>query len=309
MARAYEPAAVEACWQAWWSAQGLHAPSTPPPKASNAADETVAPTFSLLLPPPNVTGVLHLGHALTVAVQDALTRWHRMRGARTLWMPGCDHAGIATQVVVERELQRSTGCSRHDLGRKAFVQRVWEWRDAKAGRIECQTQQLGASLDWGHAYFTLDAARSQAVTEAFVRLHDRGLVYRALRPINWSSVLQSAISNVEVEKMPLAGPTELCLPGYPAPIHFGLLYHVRYPVYDANGRRTGCDLVVATTRPETMPADMAVAVHPQDKRYRYAHGGTVQHPLTGHRLPIVLDADLVDLHFGTGAVKITPGRA
>ena len=282
-----------------------------------------------MLPPPNVTGTLHLGHALTVAVQDALTRWHRARGDDTLWVPGCDHAGIATQSVVERQIWRQRKLSRHDLGRERFVEEIWRWKEKTGDRIYDQIKSLGASLDWSRACFTMDAGFSRAVTEAFVRLHDRGLIRRATRPVNWSSRLQSALSDIEVDREAIPGPTLLEVPGYDEPIEFGRLHYVAYRVVvvgDGDGDGGTCDdaaaaarhrtsidsdaaeLVVGTTRPETMFGDTAVAVHPDDPRYAHWHGAHVENPATGQLLPIVLDAKAVDPEVGTGALKITPAH-
>ncbi|XP_042636050.1 valine--tRNA ligase-like, partial [Catharus ustulatus] len=298
----YSPGYVEAAWYPWWEGEGFFKPEfgrsleTPNPRG----------VFVMCLPPPNVTGTLHLGHALTVAIQDTLTRWHRMRGLTTLWVPGCDHAGIATQVVVERRLQRQRGLSRHQLGREAFLGEVWRWKDEKGGRIYQQLRRLGASMDWERACFTMDPGMSRAVTEAFVRLHERGLIYRSRRIVHWSCALRSAISDIEVEKKELGGRTLLKVPGYSEPVEFGVLVAFAYPL---EGAAPGEDpeLVVATTRLETMLGDEAVAVHPEDPRYQHLRGRFVLHPLTGRRLPVLHDA-FVDPAFGTGAVKITPAH-
>ncbi|XP_077645041.1 valine--tRNA ligase [Lonchura striata] len=298
----YSPGYVEAAWYSWWEKEGFFRPEfgrsleTPNPRG----------VFVMCLPPPNVTGTLHLGHALTVAIQDTLTRWNRMRGLTTLWAPGCDHAGIATQVVVERRLLRSRGLSRHQLGRQAFLDEVWRWKEEKGDRIYQQLRRLGASMDWERACFTMDPKMSRAVTEAFVRLHEQGLIYRSRRIVHWSCALRSAISDIEVEKRELGGRTLLRVPGYEEPVEFGVLVSFAYPLEGA-GPGEDPEVVVATTRLETMLGDAAVAVHPEDPRYQHLRGRHVVHPLTGRRLPVLHDA-FVDPEFGTGAVKITPAH-
>ncbi|KAM8793845.1 valine--tRNA ligase [Eudromia elegans] len=257
----------------------------------------------MCLPPPNVTGSLHLGHALTVAIEDALTRWHRMRGATTLWVPGCDHAGIATQAVVERGLRRRGGPSRQQLGREGFLREVWRWKEQKGDRIYHQLRSLGASMDWDRACFTMDPKLSRAVSEAFVRLHERGLIYRSKRLVNWSCALRSAISDIEVDKKELGGRTLLAVPGYEDKVEFGVLVSFAYVLEDSEEE----EVVVATTRLETMLGDVAVAVHPEDPRYQHLRGRRVRHPFTGRSLPIIYDT-FVDMAFGTGAVKITPAH-
>jgi valyl-tRNA synthetase len=275
LAKAFEPGAIEARWAPLWEARGY-----------NRAGETPdRPSFCIQLPPPNVTGVLHMGHAFNQTIMDALTRYHRMRGFNTLWVPGVDHAGIATQIVVERQLQ-AQGVSRHDLGRPAFEQRVWAWKEQSGGTITQQMRRLGASVDWTREYFTMDAKLSPVVIETFVRLYEQGLIYRGKRLVNWDPVLKTAISDLEV----VAEEEE------------GKLYHLRYPLADASGH-----LVVATTRPETMLGDTAVMVHPDDERYRLLVGKTVRLPLAEREIPIIADA-YVDREFGTGVVKVTPAH-
>ncbi|XP_014117987.1 PREDICTED: valine--tRNA ligase, partial [Pseudopodoces humilis] len=286
----YSPAYVEAAWYSWWEKEGFFRPEcgrsleTPNPRG----------VFVMCLPPPNVTGTLHLGHALTVAIQDTLTRWHRMRGLTTLWAPGCDHAGIATQVVVERRLLRSRGVTRHQLGRDAFLGEVWRWKE----EVTLWSSQSDLSCD--------PRKMSRAVTEAFVRLHEQGLIYRSRRIVHWSCALRSAISDIEVEKRELGGRTLLRVPGYDEPVEFGVLVAFAYPLEGA-GEGEDAELVVATTRLETMLGDEAVAVHPEDPRYQHLRGRHVLHPFTGRRLPVLHDA-FVDPQFGTGAVKITPAH-
>ncbi|HEX6362003.1 MAG TPA: valine--tRNA ligase, partial [Albitalea sp.] len=275
LAKSFEPAAIEARWGPLWEQSGVYEPTLDPAK----------PSFCTQLPPPNVTGTLHMGHAFNHTVLDVLTRWHRMRGFNTLWVPGTDHAGIATQIVVERQLQEA-GLSRHDLGRKNFVAQVWDWKSTSGATITRQMRREGASVSWGHEYFTMDEKLSAVVTETFVRLYDEGLVYRGKRLVNWDPVLKSAVSDLEVESEE----------------EEGRLWHIRYPLADASG-----SLVVATTRPETMLGDTAVMVHPDDGRYAAFHGKEVVLPLTGRTIPVITD-EYVDREFGTGVVKVTPAH-
>jgi valyl-tRNA synthetase len=279
MPKAFEPSTVEARWYAHWVDNGLFAASL------EAAD--ARPTYVVPMPPPNVTGSLHVGHAMRVTFEDALVRWHRMRGDNTLWQPGIDHAGIATQTVVERLLRRD-GQSRHDLGREAFVERVWRWKAESGGRIALQQRELGASADWGRSKFTMDDDMSRAVREAFVRLHEEGLLYRDKRLVNWDVEAQTVLSDLEVENDEGAQ---------------GELFEFAYRV-----EGTGEELVVATTRPETMLGDTAVAVHPDDSRYAHLVGKKLVHPFVDRLVPVVADAVLVDPKFGTGAVKVTPAH-
>ncbi len=274
----YDPALVEPRWYAFWESHGVFAASDAPADAR--------PVYVVPMPPPNVTGSLHMGHALMTTLEDVLVRWHRMRGFNTLWQPGTDHAGIATQTVVERLLARE-GKTRHDLGRDAFVARVWQWRRETGDRIHLQQRVLGASPDWARTKFTMDEDMSRAVTEAFVRLHEQGLMYRATRLINWCPECRTALSDLEVDSEEGAS---------------GELFEFAYEV------EGGGEIVVATTRPETMLGDTAIAVHPDDPRYTALHGKRVKHPFTGRTFPIVTDAILVDPTFGTGAVKVTPAH-
>ncbi|XP_057274014.1 valine--tRNA ligase [Pezoporus wallicus] len=297
----YSPRYVEAAWYSWWEQEGFFKPEY---GRSRVSEPNPRGVFMMCVPPPNVTGALHLGHALTSAIQDSLARWQRMRGLTTLWNPGCDHAGIATQVVVERRLWRTRGLTRHQLGRERFLQEVWAWKQEKGDRIYQQLRQLGASMDWDRACFTMDPKMSRAVCEAFVRLHEQGLIYRSTRMVHWSCALRSAISDIEVEKRELSGRTLLRVPGYEEPVEFGVLVAFAYPL---EGSGEGQELVVATTRLETMLGDVAVAVHPEDPRYTHLRGRYVLHPFTGQRLPVLHDP-FVDPQFGTGAVKVTPGH-
>jgi len=295
----YSPVYVEAAWYPWWEKKGFFKPEyqsgedlKPNPKGQ----------FVICIPPPNVTGNLHLGHALTLAIEDAITRWNRMRGKTTLWNPGCDHAGIATQVVVERKLKREQGISRHDIGRENFVNEVWKWKNEKGGKIYDQFRRMGASVDWDRACFTMDNKLSRAVKETFVRLHEEGLIYRANRLVNWSCALNSAISDIEVDKSEVTGKTLLHVPGYDKKVEFGVLVHFGYPIEDSDDT-----IVVATTRLETMLGDTGIAVHPNDSRYKHLEGKFAMHPFCNRKLKIVFD-ETVDPEFGTGAVKITPAH-
>ncbi|HWA81662.1 MAG TPA: valine--tRNA ligase [Acetobacteraceae bacterium] len=274
--KTYDPAAIEGRRYAEWEESGAFA----------ARPESPARPFTIMVPPPNVTGILHMGHALTFTLQDTLIRWRRMEGRDTLWQPGTDHAGIATQMVVERRLAEE-GSSRRALGREAFVERVWRWREESGGTITRQLRRLGASLDWPRERFTMDPGLSEAVRRVFVTLHREGLIYRARRLVNWDPKFQSAISDLEVESRAVKG----------------TLWHIRYPIAGAGGEF----IIVATTRPETMLGDVAVAVHPADGRYRALIGREAVLPLIGRRIPIIADP-YSDPEKGTGAVKITPAH-
>ncbi len=275
MDKSYNPHAIEQRWYEFWEQHGHFAPD-----ASSSA-----PPYCIMIPPPNVTGSLHMGHAFQDTIMDALTRYHRMRGENTLWQAGTDHAGIATQMVVERQLNTQNK-TRHDLGRDEFIKKVWEWKVQSGGTITRQLRRMGASLDWSRERFTMDDGLSRAVTEVFVRLYEEGLIYRGKRLVNWDPVLHTAVSDLEVISEE----------------ETGSLWHLRYPLVDADGV-----LVVATTRPETMLGDTAVAVHPDDERYRHLIGKTVRVPLCNRHIPIIAD-EMVDKDFGTGCVKITPAH-
>ena len=292
----YQPKYVDAAWQSWWEKCGYYSPDTTLP---------VSDKFVMVIPPPNVTGYLHLGHALTTAIEDTLARWHRMKGRVTLWVPGTDHAGIATQSIVERKLKKEEGVLKHDLGREEFLRRVWKWKEMYGNRITSQIRFLGASVDWSREAFTMDKNLSRAVTEAFVKLHEDGLVYRDTRLINWSCALQSAISEIEVDYIDVEGKTFLPVPNHDKreKYEFGMITAFAYRVEGSNE-----EIVVATTRLETMLGDTGVAVHPDDMRYKHLHGKFLQHPFVERRIPIILDPILVDMNFGTGAVKITPAH-
>ncbi len=282
LAKSFEPTAIEAQWVPLWEKSGMYQPTL----------DAAKPSFSIQLPPPNVTGTLHMGHGFNHTIMDALTRYHRMRGFNALWLPGTDHAGIATQIVVERQLQEE-GKSRHDIGRKNFVARAWEWKEHSGNTITGQMRRLGDTVDWSREYFTMDATQSAVVNETFVRLYEEGLIYRGKRLVSWDPVLRSAVSDLEVESQE----------------EDGFMWHIRYPLADADGKPSadGGSLVVATTRPETMLGDTAVMVHPDDERYTAFVGKQVSLPLCDRTIPVIADA-YVDRAFGTGVVKVTPAH-
>ncbi|KAG7207193.1 hypothetical protein KM043_008878 [Ampulex compressa] len=295
----YSPRYVEAAWYAWWEKEGFFKPEY---GGRDILETNPKGKFVMVIPPPNVTGFLHLGHALTNAIQDTITRWNRMKGRTTLWNPGCDHAGIATQVVVERKLWKEEQKTRHDIGREKFVEKVWQWKNEKGNRIYLQLRKLGGSFDWDRACFTMDPKMCRAVNEAFIRLHRDGTIYRSNRLVNWSCTLKSAISDIEVDKVELTGRTLLAIPGYKEKIEFGVLVSFAYQLVNSQER-----VIVATTRIETMLGDTAIAVHPKDTRYASYVGQFVQHPFCDRQIPIIAD-EFVDMEFGTGAVKITPAH-
>ncbi len=273
MDKSYQPKDIEQRLYERWEEKGYFAP------------QGDGEPYCIVIPPPNVTGTLHMGHAFQDTIMDALTRYHRMQGHRTLWQPGMDHAGIATQMVVER-LLNAEGTSRRDLGREKFVERVWQWKDESGGQIARQTRRLGASVDWSRDRFTMDEGLSEAVRHVFVQLYEEDLIYRGKRLVNWDPVLHTALSDLEVL----------------ADDEAGNLWHFRYPLASGDGH-----LVVATTRPETMLGDSAVAVHPEDERYKDLVGQQIILPIVGRGIPIIAD-DYVDPEFGTGCVKITPAH-
>jgi valyl-tRNA synthetase len=278
LSKAYEPGAIETRWADYWVKEKLFSVKTPAPGETR-------PVFTLLLPPPNVTGRLHMGHMLNQTQMDIIVRWHRMRGFITLWLPGTDHAGIATQLMVERDLAKE-GKKRRDLGRKKFIERVWEWKKVYGGAILDQMKRLGASVDWDREYFTMDDNLSHAVREVFVRLYEEGLIYRGKYIVNWCSRCETAISDLEVKHEDVAGK----------------LWEIRYPVMG-----TKEFITVATTRPETMLGDTAIAVNAKDERYKHLHGKYVLLPLMKREIPIITD-ELAQPEFGTGAVKVTPAH-
>ncbi|WP_373789563.1 valine--tRNA ligase [Delftia acidovorans] len=288
LSKSFEPAAIEAQWGPEWEKRGYGAAGV---RGTGQADAS-QPSFSVQLPPPNVTGTLHMGHAFNQTIMDSLTRYHRMKGHNTVWVPGTDHAGIATQIVVERQLQEQGIASRHDMGatppeaRKNFVSKVWEWKNQSGNTITGQMRRMGDSVDWSREYFTMDDKLSSIVNETFVRLYQQGLIYRGKRLVNWDPKLMSAVSDLEVENEEKDGS----------------LWHIAYPLADGSGQ-----LVVATTRPETMLGDAALMVHPEDERYQALIGKSVILPLVGREIPIIAD-DYVDREFGTGVVKVTPAH-
>jgi valyl-tRNA synthetase len=258
LTKAFEPAEIEQYWRTEWEKRGYFA-------ATTDADK---PCFSIQLPPPNVTGTLHMGHAFNQTIMDGLTRYYRMRGHNTAWIPGTDHAGIATQIVVERQLDAQK-ISRHDLGREKFLEKVWEWKQHSGSTITGQMRRMGASTDWSREYFTMDDKMSKAVTEVFVRLVEQGLIYRGKRLVNWDPVLGTAVSDLEVVSEE----------------EDGSMWHIRYPFADGSGH-----LTVATTRPETLLGDVAVAIDPTDERYAHLVGKTLKLPLTDREIPVIADS-------------------
>ncbi len=289
LSKSFEPAAIESRWGPEWERRGYGQAGYRGSKTPKSG----ADSFSIQLPPPNVTGTLHMGHAFNQTIMDSLTRYHRMRGDNTAWIPGTDHAGIATQIVVERQLQEQQ-TSRHDLGRKNFVAKVWEWKEKSGNTITTQMRRMGDSVDWSREYFTMDDKLSKTVTETFVRLYEQGLIYRGKRLVNWDPVLQSAVSDLEVESAE----------------EDGFMWHICYPFTEGPQLVDGAmaaGLVVATTRPETMLGDVALMVHPEDERYRQLIGKQVTLPLCNRNVPVIAD-DYVDKAFGTGVVKVTPAH-
>ncbi|XP_015690635.1 valine--tRNA ligase, mitochondrial 1-like [Oryza brachyantha] len=289
MAEQYSPRMVEKSWYAWWESSGFF----------GADSASTKPPFVIVMPPPNAAGALHIGHALTVAIEDALIRWRRMSGYNALWVPWVDHADIATQFVVERKLMRERNLTRHDIGPENFVSEVLKWKEQYGGTIFNQLRRLGASLDWSREVLQ----RSNAVTEAFVRLYKAGLIFRDYRLVNWDCTLLTSISDIEVDHIDLKEETMLKIPGYATPIQFGVLISFAYPLEEGLG-----EIVVATTRIETMLGDTAIAVHPEDKRYQHLHGRYAVHPFNGRKLKIICDAEMVYPTFSTGAVKIAPAH-
>ena len=285
LSKSFEPAALEAHWGPEWEQRGYGNAGYRGTGKPNAEAAAAGHNFAIQLPPPNVTGTLHMGHAFNQTIMDSLTRYYRMKGANTAWIPGTDHAGIATQIVVERQLQ-TQGVSRYDLGRDEFTKKIWEWKEKSGNTITTQMRRMGDTVDWSREYFTMDDKLSKVVTETFVKLYEQGLIYRGKRLVNWDPVLQSAVSDLEVESQEKDGS----------------LWHIAYPLSSGEGQ-----LVVATTRPETMLGDVAVMVHPEDERYQHLIGQTVTLPLVGRQIPIIAD-EYVDKEFGTGVVKVTPAH-
>ncbi|KAL9129407.1 MAG: hypothetical protein Q9217_002138 [Psora testacea] len=295
--KAYIPKVVESGWYAWWEKSGFFEPEL-------AADNKVKEEgcFVIPEPPPNVTGALHMGHALPNALQDTLIRWNRMRGLSTLWVPGCDHASISTQTVVEKMLRRK-GISRHDLGRKKFIEKVFEWKEEKQQNINNTIRRMGGSLDWSRERFTMDEGHTLATIEHFVRLHEEGLIYRANRLVNWCTALNTGISNLELDNKELQGRTLLSVPGYERKVEFGVMTHFNYPI-------EGSDEVIeiATTRPETMLGDTGIAVCPTEARWKHLIGKNAKHPFIEDRLLPIFTDEHVKEGLGTGAMKVTPAH-
>ncbi len=281
LAKSFDPKTIESKWYEFWESSGYYAAGLDPSKKDN---------FCILLPPPNVTGTLHMGHGFNQTLMDALTRYHRMRGDNTLWQPGTDHAGIATQIVVERQLD-AQGVSRHDLGREKFLEKVWEWKEYSGGSITKQMRRLGTSPDWSRERFTMDEGLNKTVTETFVRLYNEGLIYRGKRLVNWDVKLGTAVSDLEVVQEE----------------EDGFMWHINYPLVEVDAKLGLQHLTVATTRPETLLGDVAVMVHPEDERYAHLIGKAVKLPLCDREIPIIAD-DYVDREFGTGVVKVTPAH-
>lgn len=298
MQEKYEPKAVESAWSAWWEKQGYFTPD-----AKAALNTVESKRFIMVIPPPNVTGSLHLGHTLTCAIEDSLSRWHRMCGNVTLWVPGTDHAGIATQSVVERGLFKNEKLTRHDLGREEFLKRVWAWKEKNGNRICHQLRRIAGSVDWSREVFTMDEKLGRAVTQAFITFHDQGLIRRDNRLVNWCPYLRTALSDLEVDHEDLPGRTLIDVPGFDGKAEVGVLCEFKYMV-----KGTSDGLVVATTRLETMLGDTAVAVHPEDPRYTAFVGKELEHPFFPDRKMVVVADSMVDREFGTGCVKITPAH-
>jgi valyl-tRNA synthetase len=296
LAKSFEPQALEAHWGPEWERRGYGVAGVRGTGQPSAEAHAQGKNFAIQLPPPNVTGTLHMGHAFNQTIMDSLTRYHRMRGFNTAWIPGTDHAGIATQIVVERQLQ-DQGQSRHDLGRKNFVSKVWEWKEKSGNTITSQMRRMGDSVDWSREYFTMDDQLSSVVTDTFVKLYEQGLIYRGKRLVNWDPVLKSAVSDLEVESTEADGKMHYILYPFSAgPQEIGAIEG--HPAHSARG------LQIATTRPETMLADGALCVHPEDERYKHLVGKMVDLPLCNRQIPIIAD-DFVDRNFGSGCVKIT----
>ncbi|KAI9497019.1 tRNA synthetases class I-domain-containing protein [Zychaea mexicana] len=305
----YNAKAVEEGWYDYWQKEGLFKPSSSSNGISDSSSSSSSDKkqFTMITPPPNVTGSLHIGHALTLSIEDALARYRRMAGYDVQWIPGTDHAGIGTQSVVEKMIMRERQLTRHDMGREAFVKEIWKWRNKYGDHILNQMKRMGASVDWDNVFFTMDSPRYEAVQNAFIQLYKDGLIYRDTRLVNWCCALETVISDIEIDYKEIERRTLVPLPGRPQGVEFGVLHQFTYPVSDPtpNGVQ---GLTVSTTRIETMLGDCAVAIHPDDPRYKELHGKYVIHPIHKKKIPIVCDEQLVDMEFGTGAVKITPAH-
>lgn len=295
---AYDPKLVESMWYEWWQKQKYFTLDDPLLYKLNKSK-----IFSMVIPPPNITGPLHLGHALTIAIQDTIVRWNRMNGNKVVWIPGCDHAGIATQVVVEKKLWNERKISKQDVGKEKFIEEIFSWKDEKVDKIYKQFYKLGSMLDFNQSFFTMDSKMSKAVVEAFIKLFDQGLIYRKKKFVHWSCTLQSAIADFEVEHLKLNGRKMLSIPGMNEPVEFGIIDRFAYPIMNSNDH-----IIVSTTRLETMLGDTAIAVHSKDSRYHNFIGKLATHPFTGENIPIIAD-DSVNISFGTGALKVTPAHS
>jgi len=295
--KAYIPKVVESGWYSWWENEGFFKPDLGPDGKVKKEGSFVIPE-----PPPNVTGSLHMGHALPNALQDTLIRWNRMRGLSTLWVPGCDHASISTQSVVEKMLWRREQKTRHDLGRRKFLETTHEWKEEYHQKINTTIKRMGGSLDWSREAFTMDKKHTIATVEHFVRLHEEGIIYRDNRLVNWCTALNTGVSNLEVDNIELEGRTLLDVPNYDKKIEFGVLTHFKYPIEGSDET-----IEVATTRPETMLGDTGIAVNPTDERWKTFVGKKAKHPFLDRLLPIFADEEVLK-DFGTGAVKITPAH-
>lgn len=300
MLASYDPQYVEAAWDSWWAKKKFYEVDI-----KTAKEAPRDKRFIMLLPPPNVTGSLHLGHTLMGAIEDSITRYKRMKGYVSLWVPGTDHAGIATQSVVEKKLLKEQNKYRSDFTREEFLEKVWEWKNEYGNKIFEQFRKLGVSFDLSRNFFTMDEQRSKSVVEAFIQLHERGLLYRSERMVHWCCSLKTAISDVEIEDLELDGPKMLPIPQHKDKYEFGVLIDFAYKLKEDPSK----EIIVSTTRIETMLGDVAVCVHPDDPRYKALIGKELIHPFFPERkITIIADAILVNMEFGTGAVKITPGH-
>ncbi|XP_041985634.1 valine--tRNA ligase, mitochondrial 1-like [Aricia agestis] len=292
-AAAYKPEIVEKDKYNTWEAKGSFEPEP----------DNKKPRFTMVLPPPNITGKLHLGHALSCTIQDVIARSKKSLGYNVLWLPGTDHAGIATQGVVEKYIKSTKCLDRHTLGREKFCEEVWKWKEIHGNTITKQLRTLGCSLDWSREVFTMSPKHSHAVNTAFIKLFEKGYIYRKKALVNWCSTLKSTVSDIEVENLAVTGPTEIMLPGHKTPVKFGQLYTFAYKILFSDE-----EVFVSTTLPETMLGDTAIAVHPDDERYKHLKGALAVHPFREEAIPIIHDT-MVDMKFGTGAVKITPAHS
>ena len=298
MADSYDHKLVEEGWYDWWVKKEFF--KADPQKLISKEKKP----FTILIPPPNVTGALHLGHALFITIQDAMIRFKKMSGFETLWIPGTDHAGISTQTVVERQLMTEEKKTRHDLGREEFIKKVFLWKEKYGNHILKQLSVMGGALDWSRLFFTMDEPRSKAVIEAFIKMAEDKTIFRANRIVNWCCHLRSCISDIEVDTEVINTPRKFKIPGFQYPVEIGILDHFIYKIKNSNE-----EIEVATTRLETMLGDTAVAVHPDDKRYEHLIGKEIEHPfIKDRKMKVIADNILVDMTFGSGAVKVTPAN-